>query len=99
MEPFSSLFDFSASANAVASDSQASATANAYAAASSPDLRTVARVASPIGSEKSMERMESQIAHLRRRVSSLEFQQNIVGTGLTLYVAFRILRWLLRALQ
>ncbi|THD23266.1 hypothetical protein D915_003441 [Fasciola hepatica] len=89
----------SASASALACESKAAATASAYTS-SSPNLYQPAYKPSlPSDSEKSVKRLELQITQLQRRVSSLEFQQNLVGTGLTLYIAFKILRWLLRALQ
>lgn len=90
---------FSASASALTGESKAAASANAYAA-SSPNLYQPKRTASiPDGSEQSIKRLEAQMAQIQRRLTSLEFQQNLVGTGISLYIAFKILRWLFRALQ
>ncbi|KAA0191470.1 hypothetical protein FBUS_06817 [Fasciolopsis buskii] len=89
----------SASASALTGESKAAASANAYAA-SSPNLYQPKRTASiPDGSEQSIKRLEAQMAQIQRRLTSLEFQQNLVGTGISLYIAFKILRWLFRALQ
>ncbi|CAH8657688.1 unnamed protein product [Dicrocoelium dendriticum] len=41
-------------------------------------------------------RLDSQIASFQKRISSLEFRQNLMETGITLYIAYRLFRWLFR---
>ncbi|KAF8562067.1 hypothetical protein P879_11381 [Paragonimus westermani] len=93
----------SASATAHAQGKGAVASANAQAATGlelHPKDSLTPVITSPTPSAASdIKRFESQVANLQKRVASLEFQQNLIGTGLTLYITFRILRWLLRVLE
>ncbi|KAF7258929.1 hypothetical protein EG68_06150 [Paragonimus skrjabini miyazakii] len=93
----------SASATAHAQGEGAVASANAQAATGlglcpKDSLTPVLTSPTPLAASE-IKRFESQVTSLQKRVASLEFQQNLIGTGLTLYITFRILRWLLRVLE
>ncbi|KAF5397411.1 hypothetical protein PHET_09674 [Paragonimus heterotremus] len=93
----------SASATAHAQGEGAVASANAQAAIGlglcPKDSQTPVLTSPTPLAASDIKRFESQVTSLQKRVASLEFQQNLIGTGLTLYITFRILRWLLRVLE
>ncbi|TGZ62289.1 hypothetical protein CRM22_007514 [Opisthorchis felineus] len=91
----SSFARANATAESFGRDARAAASAHAMSVSSHPGSDPSAIVSA----KPSNKRLESQISDLQKRVASLEFQQGLIGTGLTLYLAFRLVRWLLRTID
>ncbi|CAH8555382.1 unnamed protein product [Schistosoma turkestanicum] len=43
--------------------------------------------------------IENRLVKLERRISHLEFQQAVMKSGLTMYILYRIIRWIMKSSQ
>ncbi|CAH8603078.1 unnamed protein product [Heterobilharzia americana] len=98
---------FSCNAQAHASsqaNEEGSAKAQASAAAScetsSHQVQERVRISKPscstIATNEYMSAVELRLSRLERRISHLEFQQVLIKSGLTIYILYRIMRWIIR---